>query len=230
MVLNERQSEILDYLDNHTHASVCELSKKLFVSEMTIRRDLREMKLNGYIHRYHGGATRRLKNEILPFSSRKYLHIDKKLHIAEATRPYLQNGISVFIDSSTTCLYVLPLLKEYNNIQIITNSLSACLSAAKYNIPCKLAGGDVYGKDLCTVGTDTSDFLQKFNVDLAFFSLQAVSEDGKITDSNYDQISVRHTVLANCKKSIVLMDKEKQNNVCPYTFTTTSEVDVVIIL
>lgn len=230
MVLNERQTGIEAYVNEHVHASVRELAAHFFVSEMTIRRDLREMEKAGYLRRYNGGATRHSESSQLPFDVRKLLHAENKARIEQAVRPYLSDGITVFVDSSSTCLYIVPILGEYREINMITNSLTACLTAAEYHIPCTVAGGNIYERDLCTVGSETVDFLKKLNPDIAFFSLQAISDDGRITDSNPEQTAVRRTVLNNSSHSVILLDKSKYHKTCTYTFCHSSEVDEVICL
>ncbi len=52
----ERFKEIEDYLKKHQRATIEELSKMLYVSEATIRRDLNEMQKLGMVKRTHGGA------------------------------------------------------------------------------------------------------------------------------------------------------------------------------
>lgn len=56
MFVNERAYQIMDHLKIHKKATIAELSKALFASESTIRRDLAEMQEQGLIARYHGGA------------------------------------------------------------------------------------------------------------------------------------------------------------------------------
>ena len=56
MALLERQERILEYLKAHKNATVKTLSKMLFVSEATLRRDLQELQSMGLIERNHGGA------------------------------------------------------------------------------------------------------------------------------------------------------------------------------
>ena len=56
MFTNERFDEIIEILKEHKHIDVKTLSKMLYVSEATIRRDLNEMKNLGLIVRNHGGA------------------------------------------------------------------------------------------------------------------------------------------------------------------------------
>ena len=60
--MNERQKEILSILYQKGRVSVSELSKTLFVTEMTVRRDLTEMEKSGFIRRYRGGVM--IKNSL----------------------------------------------------------------------------------------------------------------------------------------------------------------------
>lgn len=230
MILNERQSNILDYLNEHSQASVHKLAAHFFVSEMTIRRDLKKMEQAGYLHRYNGGATKHAQNETLPFDARKLLHADQKAAIANAVRPFLRDSLSVFIDSSATCTYVIPLLSEYRDIRIVTNSLNACVIAAEYHIPCTIAGGMVYEKDLCAVGAETVEFLRAINVNIAFFSSYAISSEGLITDNDAEQTAIRRCVLKNCQQSIVLLNESKCNKTCLYTFCHSNDVTRVIFI
>ena len=56
MYSTERVDLILNYLKINKRASIPELTKVLFVSEATVRRDLNEMQALGLITRTHGGA------------------------------------------------------------------------------------------------------------------------------------------------------------------------------
>ena len=49
MIPKERQDAILETLNNKGYISVEELSKKLYVSLATIRRDLNELEKNGFL-------------------------------------------------------------------------------------------------------------------------------------------------------------------------------------
>lgn len=230
MVLNERQEGIETYLREHKRATVRQLAARFFVSEMTVRRDLREMEKAGYLHRYNGGATYRQEGEVLPFDARRLLHAEEKETIARAVRPYLRDGLSVFVDSSSTCIYIVPTLAEYRDIRIVTNSLPVCLAAGEYHIPCLLAGGDCYERDMCTVGDATIAFLQTLNTDVAFFSSQAIADDGTVTDGNAAQTAVRRTALANCLRSVLIMDESKRHRTCLYTLCHAEDIDEIVYL
>ena len=54
--MNARQMKIFDIVQKKGEATVAHLAATLFVSQMTIRRDLVELEKNGMLTRYHGGA------------------------------------------------------------------------------------------------------------------------------------------------------------------------------
>ena len=205
MVLNARQSDILELLDRDQRVSVRKLAATFFVSEMTIRRDLREMERCGYLRRYNGGAVRAGSEALLPFSSRRLLEADEKAALVRHARAYLADGQSVFLDSSSTCTYLVPLLAEFRDVRIVTNS-----------IPTALAAGE--------------QFLRNLNVDVGFFSALGISDDGVISDSDPLQNAVRKAMLPNAAKRIFLFARAKQHKTYLYTLCRREDADAVILI
>lgn len=230
MVLNARQSDILELLDRDQRVSVRKLAATFFVSEMTIRRDLREMERSGYLRRYNGGAVRAGSEALLPFSSRRLLEADEKAALVRHTRAYLADGQSVFLDSSSTCTYLVPLLAEFRDVRIVTNSIPTALAAGEHHIPCILAGGDCFERDLCTVGSAAEEFLRNLNVDVGFFSALGISDDGVISDSDPLQNAVRKAMLPNAAKRIFLFARAKQHKTYLYTLCRREDADAVILI
>ena len=144
-MLNERQKEILGILYQNGKASVTELSQTLFVSEMTVRRDLVEMEKGGFLRRYRGGAVLKIDLGEMPIGERLLLDRQEKEELAKKCTEYLTDGITVFIDSSSTCQYIIPYLSQYKNITAVTNSISALLTLGKLHIFTILIGGEYYG-------------------------------------------------------------------------------------
>lgn len=228
MVLNDRQSEILGYLKENGRASVRKLAQTFFASEMTIRRDLKEMEADGYIKRYCGGAIYCENESFLPADIRRLLHSKEKSEIARRAEKYLTDDATIFIDSSSTCLYVIPLLAGYKNVSVVTNSVQCVLIAAQYRIPCTLAGGRYYEHDMCTVGSATESFLRDLNVDLCFFSSLGLSDDGVITDNNAEQTAVRKAVMANAARVVILISGDKRHRKHLFTLCRAEDVAEVI--
>ena len=229
MILNERQNAILELLKTEERVSVKVLSQRFFVSEMTIRRDLKNMEQCGYLQRYNGGAVY-MGNSSLPVSVRKFTHLKEKKGLIENAKKYLRDFCTVFIDSSSICMYIIPLISEYKNIKIVTNSVQNLLAAAEYHIPCIICGGNYYEKDMCCIGGLADDFLRKINVDIAFFSSCGISEDGIISDVDEFQTAIRKIVIQNSEKNIFFFDKSKYGKKYIYTVCKSDEIDEVIIL
>lgn len=229
-MLNARQYDIIEFLKENKRASVKKLSCHFYVSEMTVRRDLKELEKQGYLKRYNGGAIYNVGEESLPIESRMLIHKKEKDVISRESKKYLHDGMSVFIDSSSTCTYIISSVAEYKDIKIVTNSVQNLLAASKYHIPCILAGGNYYEHDMCTVGGITEDFLSGINVDISFFSVMGISDDGVISDNDENQTAVRKVVMKNSKKNIFMFDKEKLHKKYLYTLCKTDDAYKIIIL
>lgn len=101
----DRRREILKLLRNGNSVDTAELSKRLGVSEMTIRRDLADLETRNMILRSYGGATlaRRVYLEF-QFDQRHQGGLASKTAIGRAAAGLIQPGERVFINSGTTTL------------------------------------------------------------------------------------------------------------------------------
>lgn len=226
--MNERQKEILAILYKKSKVSVAELSKTLFVTEMTVRRDLAEMEKGGFLRRYRGGAVLKINVGEMPISERLLLDSREKEALAAQCTAYLRDGITVFIDSSSTCQYILPYLSQYKNITVVSNSISALLTLAKLHIPCILVGGEYYEQDMCTVGSLAENYVRDLNVDVAFFTTAAISHDGVISDFDLKQTMIRKHVMKNATENVFLFEKEKFGKKLLYTLCTTQDATAIL--
>ena len=146
-------AKILDILYENGKISVVDLAKKLYVAEMTVRRDLSAMEKGCFLKRYHGGAILMSSQGEMPISHRLMFDEKEKKALSEKCLPFLRDNITVFIDSSSTCQYIIPHIATFKNMKIITNSVKALLAASSLHIPAILIGGDYYEPDMCLVGS-----------------------------------------------------------------------------
>lgn len=83
-VLNERQAKILESLEAKRYISVSELSDKLKVSVVTIRKDLTLLEQEGYLHRTHGGASKQMRYVFdQTVSEKETLNVEEKTRIID---------------------------------------------------------------------------------------------------------------------------------------------------
>lgn len=229
MELDNRKKEILNLLYEKGRVTVGQLSKTLYVSEMTIRRDLSEMEKGGYLRRYRGGAVLKMDNREMPITERVYLDENEKKALCQQCIKFLEDDTTVYLDSSSTCLYLIPHIQRCKNVLIVTNSVKVVLNAATFHIPCLLIGGEYYEQDMCLVGSIAEQYARDINIDVAFFTTAAYSDDGVISDFDVKQTMIRKIILKNTKKSIFLFESSKIGKKMTYTLCRREEVTEVIV-
>lgn len=134
MFINERHEKILEYLDINQQANVSDLSNLLDVSEVTIRKDLRNLENNGQIERTYGGAI--LSNKTHSYKSSCYVSPDSlddynaKQTIGELAAELVSNEDFLFLGPGYTCLEVAKNLKGKKRLSIMTMNVSAAIELA----------------------------------------------------------------------------------------------------
>ena len=119
----ERQEKILSLLSENVSISVAKLSKLLYVSQPTVRRDLNELERQKKVIRTHGGVViRNAPDNEIPLLWREEQNNASKKKIAEKAAEYIHNGDIIFMDASSTVSYIIPHLKAYSDIIVVTNS------------------------------------------------------------------------------------------------------------
>ena len=230
MELNKRQKRILQEVNGEGKIKVSELSKKLFFSEMTIRRDLALMEKAGLLKRVHGGALMNDSFFQYPVNYRENINKDQKKTLADRAIKYLQDNQVIFFNSSSTLAFLLPYLSKYKNLLIITNSVYLLSYLEKIHVPCVLTGGRYNEIEKCLLGRQAEEFLKTVNPDIAFLSCEALSSDGRVTESDPDLAEIAKIAVQKSKISIFLMDESKVGATCTYDVCTTDQVSDVIVL
>ena len=230
MELNKRQKGILQEVNSEGEIKVSELSKKLFFSEMTIRRDLALMEKEGLLKRVHGGAIANTSDFQYPVTYRENINKDQKKTLADRAIKYLKDNQVIFFNSSSTLAFLLPYLSKYQNLLVITNSVYLLSYLEKMHIPCMLTGGRYNEIEKCLLGRQTEEFLGEINPDIAFLSCEALSSDGRATDSDEDLARITKIAVQKSKVSILLMDQSKVGVVRTYDVCNADRFSDVIVL
>ena len=99
-----KEEEILGFLQERKYAEVGELAAKLYLSASTVRRRrLTELEKKGLVTRTHGGAEINDGNNFLPsFTFRAHQNSLEKKKIALTAIKLIKNGDMVFLDGSTS--------------------------------------------------------------------------------------------------------------------------------
>jgi Transcriptional regulators of sugar metabolism len=125
MLARHRQSLILQAVRSDGSARVSDLTQRLGVSDMTIRRDLEVLARDGLVEKVHGGA-------VLPgspashepgFEAKLVLERPEKTAIARAAASIVTPGTAIAIGSGTTTFALAQCLLDVPGLTIVTNSL-----------------------------------------------------------------------------------------------------------
>jgi len=230
MKLNQRQEEILKLLEANGQVKVTTLSKSLYASEMTVRRDLQFLENEGFLVRCHGGALPIGNHLLFPTKYRMLINDKEKKMLALSAKKYLRDDITVFFNSSSTCAYLVPYLNEYRNIHVVTNSLYLTTLLEPSNIPCTVTGGDYLRAENCLCGSITEEFLRKIHPDIAFLSCEGLSENLEITESQLPLAQVVRIAVQNSKLCVFLMDSSKIGNEYTHVVCRSTNCSNVIVI
>lgn len=226
MLEEERLNHILEYLRQNQTATVHGLSKRLYASEATVRRDLNELARRGMVKRLHGGAVL-LGSAIreLPLYVRQQQNAAAKQEIAAQAAKHLKDGQVIFLDASSTVMYLVKYLENFENLTVITNGIQTAqeLQSLSHRIYC--TGGMMLHQSSAYVGQHAENFIRQFNADLFFFSSQGLSEDGRITDDSEEETHVRKVMLEQSRKKVFLCDHSKVGPVYCHNLCRLEQVD-----
>lgn len=230
MYKNEREREILNLLTEHGYMSVKQLSELLFTSESSIRRDLTSMEVKGLVRRTYGGVEMTVENSrIVPFSTRIHHNIAQKKAMAKKAMTYIEDGQILFLDQSSSALFVANELMDKKKVTIITNNIEILASLSQSDLKVYSSGGYLsHTNRNCLLGEDAHEIFSKTHADVCFFAAKALSPEGDIYDFTREEIHIRSTMLENATTRIFLCDSEKFDKYAGYKQCSLRDIDGMI--
>ena len=224
-----QEKRVLDILETQQYASVDELSTVLGVSTSTIRRTLEILQQKGLVTRTHGGVKINSDNNFSPsFTFRIHQNSFEKKKIALTAIKLIKNGDIVFLDGSTSAFYIAEYLKEFENIRVITNGIDTLSLLSKNKILAYSTGGQVSTENPSVlVGRYAEDMICNFHADIAFFSAQAMDNNGEIYDCYEEEIFLRRAMIKNAKTKVFLCDNTKFGKISPYHLCSLKDIDYI---
>lgn len=229
MLKEERYDKILSILEKEQYISALQLSKMLYVSLPTIRRDLAELRRRNQIIRSHGGAKAiQAEHIVAPLDFRKTVNAAEKRALCRQAATMVNDYDLIFIDSSTTTLQMADFLSDKKGITVITNGIPLATHLVQKGIKTYCTGGEIFGNSLAHFGSFAEDFIQRFNIDTLFFSCHGVNENGVLTDPSLPETQIRRVAIHQSKKTVFLCDETKLGLSTPYNLVPLDTMDYII--
>lgn len=209
--IQRRQMQLLHHLQKNRSSTVSDLSEALGVSPITVRRDLDELEQRKLVTRFFGGAT--VVDGVSEDDEPAYLasttqNLDCKQAIAIRAAGLLEDGDTVFINSSATALLIYPHITK--NVLVITNNGRSLLASRPANVELMLTGGEVAGTKQSLVGEFAVGMLSGITATKCILGVSGISVEGGITSRVIQETAINRTMLRRCSgQKIVVADHTK---------------------
>jgi DeoR/GlpR family transcriptional regulator of sugar metabolism len=225
-----RREQLLAYLSTQDRAGVGELSQVLGVSEVTVRKDLDALEGQGLLLRMHGGAMVSGRGRLeRHFATREQERLEEKQRIARAAAALVRSGQRIFLDASTTALQVARLLKDREELIVVTNGLYTALELTfSVGITTIVVGGTMRHRSSSLVGGLSADLVQRLRVDLGFFGARAVTGRDGLMEADLDETQLKQRLVQASTVVVGIVDSSKLGSTAFSVFALPHEIDRII--
>ncbi|MAS34484.1 MAG: DeoR family transcriptional regulator [Anaerolineaceae bacterium] len=208
---DERLRIIVNRVRESGRSTVIELSNYFDVSDITIRRDLKELAEKGLIRREHGGAIYPVDMpDEPPVIQRMLQNKTNKERIARAAASLIKDNETVFIGSGSTATYVARHLTTRQNLTVITNAVNIAHELASTDgVTIIVLGGMLRASELSMVGHITEQALQEVRMDKVIIGVKALSIKAGITNDYLPEVVTDRKILEMGSELILVADYTK---------------------
>lgn len=211
----ERIRRIKEILRDCRQIEVSALSSLLNVSDATIRNDLEELEKEGFLTRFHGGATINSQETAEPVNSPDDSMIEydnAKEEIGIIAARLIREREWVFLGPGTTTYYIAKALAPRSNINVLTNSfLAANILRSSPNIKVLFLGGQLERLGFYTVPDNLEKELSSIYLDKSFFSVDGVDLSAGYTLSDTPVLEIIQLIKNQSRETIMAVDSAKFN-------------------
>lgn len=212
MLAVERRSKIEEIINENKSVLVTELAEQFDVTPETIRGDLLKLEKQGILVRTYGGATLSAGSGAeLSYKERDVVNAEAKQRIGELASKMIRSGDTIFLDASTSSLWLARNIKDKEGLTVITNALSIITELAEcQNIKIICTGGRLNTRNMAYVGRFAERMIRENLVaNRVFFSCRGVTLSRGMTDASEDDAELKRAMIESADSVIFLCDHSK---------------------
>jgi len=207
----ERHKYILSALQKEGFVRVIDIAKKLDVTTVTVRKDLKLLEEKGLLYRTHGSASpvnqhvgdRNVKEK-------EKIRMKEKQLIGVFAARLLEEDDSIVINSgSTICAFAEQIVPK-GRLMVVTSSIRATSILGELDgVNVLQLGGNYKRSSMSVIGNYTLSFLQNITCSKLFLGVDGVDLDFGVTTSNIEEAELNRAMIDIALKTIVLCDSSK---------------------
>jgi DeoR/GlpR family transcriptional regulator of sugar metabolism len=208
MAVPGRLDVTLRLVRNAGTATLADLSARLGVSEMTVRRDLDELQRRGLVHRIRGGATAVDAPEN-GFAARADWQAGLKERIGRAAAELVEPGSTVLLDAGTTTVHVARALLDRAPLTVAALSLPVAeVLADQPGIRLLVVGGEVRAGERSIAGPVAAAVLGTLSFDVFVMSIGGITPAGW-SEFTLEDAAVKQAGLRQADRAFAVADASK---------------------
>lgn len=232
---NNRVNYLLNRLSIDGFSSIKELSKKLEVSEMTIRRDLLELSKSNIVTLIPGGAILK-KNPPMDKDEEKYLiqaaeslMLEEKIKISRKAASLIKPNDVIVIDTGSTTENLPKFIPENMPLTVICYALNILFNVYENkNWKLIFPGGYFHGDTLMLESPEGIEMIKRIRANKSFISAAGVSEKLGVTCATAYEKETKRAVIESSDIKILLVDSSKFGKIKISHFADLTDFNIVI--
>ncbi len=206
-----------------------DLAQEFNVSEDTIRRDLRELAAAGLCERVYGGAL-----PVAPGGTTLTQRVgeapERKAALAAAAIPFIQAGMTVFFDASSTNLAIAQAIPAGLELTAVTNTpLIAAVLMENQGIDLIVIGGKIVPQVGAAVGAKAQRDVSVLRPDLCILGVCGVDVKAGLTAFEYEDAEFKRLVARNSATVLAAVTNDKLGTSAPHAVIATQECATLIV-
>ncbi|WP_406416914.1 DeoR/GlpR family DNA-binding transcription regulator [Streptomyces sp. NBC_00873] len=239
LLAEQRRALILDEVRRRGGVRVNELTRKLSVSDMTVRRDLDALARQGVIEKVHGGAVPVVEASTHEpgFEAKSTLELTAKEDIARAAAAMAVPGSAIALSGGTTTYALAQHLLDVPELTVVTNSVRV---ADVFHAAQRLTGGPRAGAATVVltggvrtpsdslVGPVADQAIGSLHFDVLFLGVHGISVEAGLSTPNLAEAETNRRFVHSARRVVVVADHTKWGTVGLSSFATLEQVDTFI--
>ncbi|MFE5614802.1 DeoR/GlpR family DNA-binding transcription regulator [Streptomyces sp. NPDC056470] len=242
LLAEQRRALILDEVRRRGGVRVNELTRRLNVSDMTIRRDLDALARQGVVEKVHGGAVPLVETSSHEpgFEAKSALELGAKEEIARTAARMVAPGSAIALSGGTTTFALAQHLLEVPDLTVVTNSVrvadvfhaaqpvGAAGEAGRPGAATVVLTGGMRTPSDALVGPVADQAIRSLHFDVLFLGVHGISVEAGLSTPNLAEAETNRRLMRSARRVVVVADHTKWGTVGLSSFARLDEVGTLV--
>lgn len=233
MTKKVRQNQILHLLKEHQALSIRELVAMLDTTEMTMRRDIKELKENNLVNHVYGQVTLvqtsfGVGSDYNILLEQTKMDREKEL-IGKCAASLISSGDLITVDTGSTAERLVKYIDPNINLTVLCYNYNVLAQLTQRpNISIIMAGGYYHPKDQTFESEEGRNLIRRLRSNKLFISASGIHKTLGMTCSNDYEVLCKRAILESSLTKILMADSSKFDKVCTAYFADLKAIDTII--